>query len=103
MSELDTPVVQDDSGESRLVVDEQGAIAELVYEVDERRLLLLHTGVPESFRGRGIGGRLVSAAVDKARSEGLTIVPWCPYARRWLQEHTEEAGGVTVDFDTPRP
>lgn len=103
MSAIDPPVVHDDPGEGRFLIEEQGAIAELVYEVAEGRLLLLHTEVPQSFRGRGIAGRLVSAAVDKARSEGLTIVPWCPYARRWLEEHTEESRALDVDFDTPRP
>ena len=103
MSAVDPPFVREDPGENRFVVDEQGAIAELDYEVDDGRLLLLHTGVPESFRGQGIGGRLVTAAVGKARSEGLTIVPWCPYARRWLEEHADEADGVNVDFRTPRP
>jgi predicted GNAT family acetyltransferase len=96
-----SPSVVDDLGNSRLVVRGQGSEAELVYEVDGAKLLLLHTGVPEAFRGQGVGGRLVSAAVAKARSGGLTIVPWCPYARRWLQDHPGEAEGVSVDFDAP--
>jgi GNAT superfamily N-acetyltransferase len=64
-------------------------------------LILIHTEVPEALAGRGIGGRLVRAAVASARAEHLTIVPWCPFARRWLADHHDEAEGVTIDWNTP--
>jgi predicted GNAT family acetyltransferase len=85
------------------VVDMDGARARLDFEVEDGRLLLLHTEVPEQFQGHGVGGRLVTAAVEKARAEGLTIVPWCPYARRWLKEHPEQVAGVNIDFASPPP
>jgi hypothetical protein len=77
--------------------------AELVYRVSGDRLFLLHTEVPESLGGRGIAGQLVRAALRRAEADHLTIVPWCPYARRWLKEHPDEAGGIRVDFTTPAP
>jgi len=40
----------------------------------------------------------VSAALGIARDEGLTIVPWCPFARRWLREHPDRIGDVTIDW-----
>ena len=51
------------------------------------RLILVHTEVPEHLAGRGIGGSLVRAALDRAASDHLTIVPRCPFARRWLKNH----------------
>jgi hypothetical protein len=30
-------------------------------------------------------------------------VPWCPYARRWLHDHTDVAATVAVDWSTPPP
>jgi predicted GNAT family acetyltransferase len=95
--------VTDDSARERFAVSMDGAMAKLEYETDRDRLLLLHTEVPEAFWGQGVGGRLVEEALAKARVENLTIVPWCPYARRWLKEHPEQIGGVTVDFKTPPP
>ena len=80
-----------------------GATAKLEYEVDGGRLLLLHTEVPEVFRGQGVAARLVEAALAKAGEDKLTIVPWCPYARRWLKEHPERIGDAFVDFKTPPP
>ncbi|HWD56013.1 MAG TPA: GNAT family N-acetyltransferase [Acidimicrobiales bacterium] len=95
--------VVDLPAESRFVVRGPDAVAELVYHLNEKRLVLVHTEVPESWGGRGTGGRLVRATLARARAEHLTIVPWCPFARRWLKEHPDEAGGVDIDFATPPP
>ena len=45
--------------------------------------------------------QLVQAAVDRAVREGLTIVPLCPFARTWLERHTNAAVTVTVDWGPP--
>jgi hypothetical protein len=99
----DTVTVVDVPAEDRFVARAEGMEAELVYRVDGDRLFLVHTEVPESLGGRGIAGQLVRAAVRRAEADHLTVVPWCPYARRWLKEHPDEAGGIQVDFKTPAP
>ena len=75
-----------------------GHVAELVYQLEGDRLLLIHTGVPRSLEGRGIGGKLVAAAIGEAGRRGLTVVPLCPFARGWLERHTAEADQVAVDW-----
>lgn len=99
----DTVQVVDVPAENRFVASIEGMESELVYRVSGDRFFLVHTEVPEALGGRGIAGQLVRAAVRRAESERLTIVPWCPYARRWLKEHPDEIGGVHVDFKTPPP
>src|SRR5579875_1644657 len=96
-----TQSVIDDNVQECFTVSMDGAMAKLEYERDGERLLLLHTEVPEAFRGQGVGGRLVEAALAKAGASRLTIVPWCPYARRWLNEHPERTADVVIDFQTP--
>ncbi len=44
-----------------------GTTATLEYKLHGDRLHLLHTEVPEAFRGQGVGGRLVEAALAKGR------------------------------------
>ena len=90
--------VVDDAAGHRFVLRAEGGEAELVYRRDGRRLVLVHTGVPEALGGRGIGARLVAAALERAREEGLVVVPVCPYARRWLETHPEAAAGVEIDW-----
>ena len=68
-----------------LAVDGQTAF--LVYERTAGTLGLMHTEVPEAFRGRRYGETLVKAALDIARSEGLRIVAVCPFVRAYLRKH----------------
>ncbi|MDQ1439166.1 MAG: uncharacterized protein QOK43_2795 [Acidimicrobiaceae bacterium] len=98
-----TPEVRNDPEELRFVVEVDGALAELVYELQPSRLVLVHTEVPDALAGRGIGGRLVRAAVERSAAEHLTVVPWCPFARRWLAEHPDVASTLTIDWGTPPP
>jgi uncharacterized protein len=95
-----TQSVIDNTAEEQFVVSMGGNTARLEYKLRGDRLHLVHTEVPEAFRGHGIGGRLVEAALAKARANHLTIVPWCPYARGWLQEHPDQMSDVTVDLTT---
>ncbi len=92
------PAVVDDRAGGRFVLGVDGHEAELVYELDGDRLVLVHTEVPDELGGRGLGGVLVAAAVERARQEGLTLVPRCPYARGWLEKHADAAAGVAIDW-----
>lgn len=78
----------------RFELEAEGAVAELVYDVRGGQLVLVHTGVPDELAGRGVGGRLVQAAIERAAREGLDIVAQCPFARRWIERHPEALGEV---------
>ena len=96
-------VIRDDREGHRLVTAKDGHVAELDYRQHGDRLIIVHTLVPEELEGHGLGGQLVKAAVQKAVDEQLTVVPWCPYARKWLQDHPDVASGVTIDWTPPPP
>jgi predicted GNAT family acetyltransferase len=96
------PEVIEVPGEHRFVFRDQGATAELIYQVVGGKLVLVHTGVPAELGGRGIGGQLVRAALDKAEREHLTVVPYCPFARRWLRDHPDETALATIDWQPMR-
>jgi predicted GNAT family acetyltransferase len=95
--------VRHDTGANRFVIEDGGVEAELLYRKRAGRMILIHTEVPDVLARRGIGGRLVGAALADARAEHLTIVPWCPFARRWIADHPSEAKDVSIDWDTPPP
>jgi predicted GNAT family acetyltransferase len=67
-----------------------GQTAFLVYERTPDALRLIHTEVPEEFRGRHFGETLVKAAIDAGRAEGLRIVAVCPFVRAYLRKHGDE-------------
>jgi predicted GNAT family acetyltransferase len=90
--------VIDNVAEERFELTEDGHLAELVYHVHGDRLTLIHTEVPDELGGRGLGGVLVRAALERARRDHLTIVPTCPFARGWLEKHRDAIGDVTIDW-----
>jgi predicted GNAT family acetyltransferase len=92
----DTPQVVDDPAASRFMVEADGQVAELVYQLDGDRLVLVHTGVPAALEGRGIGSKLVAAAVAEAKRRDLTIVPLCPFVKGWLRRHPDVAATVPI-------
>ena len=94
----DSADVIDNTDASRFELRADGWLAELVYRVRAGRLVLVHTEVPFELEGRGIGGRLVTAAVDRAAREDRTLVPLCPFARGWLERHPEVASKAVIDW-----
>lgn len=48
--------------------------------------VITHTGVDESLKGQGVGKELVKRVVDKARADGLKILPLCPYAKSQFEK-----------------
>lgn len=61
-------------------------IAELTYVRDgARKIVIDHTEVDESLRGKGIGKKLVEAAVKFVNENNLLIKPTCPFAKKVLE------------------
>jgi len=102
MGEFDSEsgAVIDNQERSRFELSMEGQIAELVYRRHGGRLVLIHTEVPAELEGHGIGGKLVTAAIDEAAAEGLTVVPLCPFARSWLERHPDAAAKAAIDWET---
>jgi len=94
----DATSVTDNQAGSRFEIRDGGYLAELIYRRNGKRLVLIHTEVPAGLEGRGVGGRLVTAAVGRAVRDGLTIVPLCPFARGWLERHPDTAAQATIDW-----
>ena len=93
-------VITDEDGR-RFVYRENGVEAELRFRLNGKRLVLVHTEVPPSLSGGGVGGLLVRAAVEHARANGETIVPWCPFAQRWLRDHADDVADLSIDWPEP--
>ena len=83
--------VENNQAESQFETTVDGHRGVLTYSVEHGKLYLLHTGVDDALEGRGVGSALVRFAAEHARREGLRIVPFCPFAKSWLQRHDEYA------------
>ncbi|GAP58491.1 MULTISPECIES: GNAT family N-acetyltransferase [Arthrobacter] len=58
--------------------------------------IFYHTVINEEFGGQGLAGRLAEVALNETMSEGLRIVPVCPFIKKFLTKHPEYAANVTA-------
>lgn len=47
----------------------------------DNKFIIDHTEVSPEFNGKGVGKKLVMAAVEYARNNNLKIIPLCPFAK----------------------
>jgi predicted GNAT family acetyltransferase/glutaredoxin len=73
-------------------------IGEAAYHRRNGRLAMTHTEVDEALEGRGLGSKLVAAALDDARREGLEVVPLCPFVASFIDRHPEYQDNVAADY-----
>lgn len=95
MSDTDTedPIRHDTDGRRGMFLIERDGrrVAELTYSRDDRVAIVDHTWVDPQLRGGKAARRLVDAAVQWARVEGLRIAPTCSYVRVVLARTPEYA------------
>jgi hypothetical protein len=79
------PGVTDNTEQARFEIREDGELAGFAaYRRKGDQITFTHTETDRRFRGRGVAGRLVSAALDEARRQGLEVFPSCPFVREWI-------------------
>lgn len=81
--------VRNNEAKSRYELEAEGQIAFAEYRLRPGRITFTHTEVPDALEGRGIGTRLVEAALGDARARGLKVVPACPFVKRFMDKHPE--------------
>jgi hypothetical protein len=64
-------------------------VGEAAYHRRDNRISFLHTEVDPALEGHGFGSRLAAAALDDARTEGLEVVPLCPFMAAYIERHDE--------------
>ena len=66
-----------------------GEVAVLQYRWLKGSMVLMHTLVPASGRGKGVGAVLVKYVLDYARSHHLKIIIYCPFVEQYVKKHPE--------------
>lgn len=84
-----TGPVRDNRAEQEFELVVAGERAVAAYQREGDRIVFTHTQVPPAVEGRGVGGKLVRAALDSVRDQGLRVVPQCPFVRAWIDRHSE--------------
>ncbi|MDP2732457.1 MAG: GNAT family N-acetyltransferase [Hoeflea sp.] len=84
--------ITDETGPSggRYIARLDGFEAEMTFSRASPQLIIIdHTGVPDSLRGKGVGQALALHAVEAARAGGWKIIPLCPFFKAQARRHEE--------------
>lgn len=81
---------EETASKGRYVYQAGGAEAEMTYSKAGTGLVIIdHTGVPDAFRGQGVGAALVARAVTDFRAAGLKVLPLCTFAAAQFRRHPD--------------
>jgi predicted GNAT family acetyltransferase len=98
---VDTELAVQDNKESRsydALLDGK-VVGSVIYEhASPQRIVFRSTIVDPQMRGHGIGSKLVKAALDDVRAQGLTVTAYCSFVERYFAEHPEYADLVDPTF-----
>jgi predicted GNAT family acetyltransferase len=84
--------VTDNPDKARFEIVADGELAGFAqYHLRDGVIAFTHTQTDDRFRGHGLGSRLVRASLDEARARQLVVLPYCPFVRSWITEHSEYA------------
>jgi uncharacterized protein len=84
-----TDPVLDNTAQSRYEMKLDGGTAFIDYTVSGNVRTLTHAEVPVALRGGGVAGRLTGGALDLVRSQGIKVIPVCPYVVTFIERHPE--------------
>lgn len=84
-----TETVRDNRAEAEFELTVDGERAVAAYQLEGDTIVFTHTLVPPAIEGRGVGSKLIRAALDSARDRGLTVVPQCPFVAAFIERHEE--------------
>ena len=73
----------------RFEVHVDGETAMLLYRREDDTITFVHTRVPNGIGQHGIGSELVRTGLEYAKSQGLKVIPLCPFAAAYIQSHPE--------------
>jgi predicted GNAT family acetyltransferase len=73
----------------RFEIRMDGHLAKLNYREGDGEIDMVHTEVPAELGGRGLGNKLVEAALTYAREKKLRVIPSCGFVAKYLQRHPE--------------
>jgi predicted GNAT family acetyltransferase len=91
-------VVRDNPEQSRFEIHVDGALAGFSeYKLSGDDIAFVHTVIDDAFEGRGLAKILVSQALDTTRDTGLSVLPFCPYVRRFIEKNPDYLDLVPED------
>lgn len=72
------------------MMSEEKSLGEMVVSVQDKNLTVYHTEVAAEVEGKGFAKKMLDTMVAYARTNGLKVIPLCPYVHAQFQRHPED-------------
>ena len=74
-------------GRAYLEDHDDNNISEMTFsKLGKHQLIIDHTAVADSMRGKGVGRKLLETIVDYSRNHDIKVIPLCPFAKSQFQK-----------------
>lgn len=80
-------VVRNNDSARRFEANIENSLAFVQYKLERNQMTLVHTEVPPELGGQGVGSKIVKAALDFAKDNGLRVLPECPFVKNYIERH----------------
>ncbi len=82
---------QESGDKGSFYIEEDGQKSALMTykKSDENEITIDHTEVDKAMQEKGLGKKMVAAAVEYARENDIKIVPVCPFVKKVIDETSE--------------
>jgi len=87
--DLDKLKVVHNEAENTFETRIDGRLSKLDYFQDDKNFVIAHVGVDPEFRGQGVAGKIMEAALEYARVHSLRVVPMCSYAAHFIRKNPQ--------------
>ena len=81
--------VRNNTALGRVEQDLEGGVAFATYHLSPRAITIVHSEVPASMRGGGVGSQFVRRVLGEIRAQGLKVVPQCSFVRAFMTKNAE--------------
>jgi predicted GNAT family acetyltransferase len=81
--------VRDNTARNRFELEVDGVIAFSEYHRKNGVVTFIHTEVPDSLGGKGVGSRLAKGALDLVSAAGEKVIARCPFIAAYIKKHAE--------------
>jgi predicted GNAT family acetyltransferase len=85
------PALRQNAARNRYEFDIEGGEALAFYRLSDGVMTFTHTEVPPHLRGRGLGSQMMRAVLQDVRTQGLKVVPRCPFVAAFIAKQPEFA------------
>lgn len=79
----------DNAAIHRFEMPVNGELAVAYYQLQEGRVILLHTEVPQRLSGQGVGSRLARCVFEMLKTRGQRVIAKCPFMSGFAARHPE--------------